>query len=332
MKKHVLASAILAALAASAHAQVSIYGALDIGLIKSTDATLKLGRGDNNKLGFRGTEDLGGGMTASFRLEQRFEPDTGQLENNGKRALFQGRSWVGLSGAFGTLRLGRDLTPLQDQMWDYDPFQIASVGTLYAATLGNYSSDPYRIGTSNGASAAGNRFANGIYYSSPQMRGFELVAAVASKEAGGTAPGDLPVNPLSLVLNYRAGALQTSLGYERNARAEHVWAAAGAYQFGIARLTASRSRHNSASSAEQNWSVGAELAVSANGTVRAGYGHTAPERGASARQVSLGYWHQLSKRSFIYTDLSTMQDRDGVYALSQGQTNRSLDVGLRHTF
>ena len=68
---------------AGAHAQssVTVYGTLDTGIAKVTGATAQVAKRDNNKLGFRGVEDLGNGLKALFQLEIRFEPDTGTVES-----------------------------------------------------------------------------------------------------------------------------------------------------------------------------------------------------------------------------------------------------------
>ncbi len=98
----------------AAMAQVTVYGIVDVGIerVSNTNAA-----GDSavkmpsltgslpSRIGFRGAEDLGGGMQAVFALETGFGPDTGTL-GQGNR-LFGRQAWVGLQGAYGTLKLGR---------------------------------------------------------------------------------------------------------------------------------------------------------------------------------------------------------------------------------
>jgi len=107
--------AVLGVWTGSVHAQssVDIYGNIDLGIAKKTGSTLAIGRRDNNRLGFRGVEDLGDGLKALFQLEIRYDPDVGTIEG-GSRPLFQGQSRVGLQGSFGTVRFGRGLTAFQD--------------------------------------------------------------------------------------------------------------------------------------------------------------------------------------------------------------------------
>ena len=123
MKKTLVAAALLGAFAGVAQAQtaVQIYGNLDVGLNKTSDQTLAIGKRAANTLGFKGTEDLGNGLKALFQIEMRYEPDTGTTENNG-RPLFQGQSRVGLQGDFGMVRLGRGLTPFQEIVGSFEPW------------------------------------------------------------------------------------------------------------------------------------------------------------------------------------------------------------------
>src|SRR5215203_170812 len=151
MKKSLIALAVLAAAgAASAQSSVTLFGVVD--------ATLAFGKGDvsdktslsnsgynSSRLGFRGTEDLGGGMSASFWLEAGVNNDNGSgaatnLNNQpsggaiagiggGQGLTFNRRSTVSLGGTWGELRLGRDYTP---QFWNltvFDPFGTNGVGT-----------------------------------------------------------------------------------------------------------------------------------------------------------------------------------------------------------
>ncbi|UUZ56731.1 porin [Massilia sp. H-1] len=94
-------------------------------MIKRTDQTMNIGKRANNTLGFRGSEDLGNGMKALFQLEIRYEPDSGTIEQGAdgiQRPLFQGQSRVGLSGDFGTFRIGRGLTAFQESSIAFEPF------------------------------------------------------------------------------------------------------------------------------------------------------------------------------------------------------------------
>jgi predicted porin len=104
--------------AGSAHAQgqVTVYGIIDVALAHMNNADAA-GHGVTreasltgslpSRIGFRGTEDLGGGLSAVFNLESGFNPDVGALGQGGR--LFGRQAWVGLRGGWGTLQLGRIL-------------------------------------------------------------------------------------------------------------------------------------------------------------------------------------------------------------------------------
>ena len=79
MKKTIISLAVLGTLSGIAHAQtnVKIYGIVDTGFIKQTDADWKMGENTNNRIGFTGTEDLGSGLAATFQLERRFNLNDG---------------------------------------------------------------------------------------------------------------------------------------------------------------------------------------------------------------------------------------------------------------
>ena len=106
MKKHLIAAAVAGALAVPALAQVTVYGSMEIGLV-NTDAATDTNTMTNaafvsDRLGFKGEEDLGGGMKASFRLESTIGPS-----NGAKNTLFNRGAELGLSGGFGSVRLGK---------------------------------------------------------------------------------------------------------------------------------------------------------------------------------------------------------------------------------
>lgn len=319
MKKTLLALAVCGACTGAAQAQssVGVYGVMDIGLIKASGSTLALGRGDNNRLGFKGAEDLGGGLSATYRLEMRFEPDTGTTESRGRRPLFQGRSVVGLNGAFGSIRLGRDLTAVQDPIADFEPFGFQTVGTL-DAIVGNYSSDPSYAGSS------GNRFSNGLYYSTPDFGGFKFNATLATKEGLNGGP-QLNANPYSFSATYNRGPVAAMVGVERSTAEDKFWNVSGSYRVGPANLMASYSKLDRlVGVSDTNWLMAADVAV-ATGSIKVGYGQIKPDNASADKQVSLGYWHNLSKRTMLYTDVSKRSP-------AVGGDVTAFDAGIRHAF
>src|SRR6476660_2912926 len=119
MHHKLLTVAVLAALplAASAQSSVVVYGIVDASVAReNTDfnngsrTVMASGNQSTSRIGFRGTEDLGNGLKALFNIEAGVAIDTGAADSS----LFGRRAVVGLQGAFGTLTLGREYTPIND--------------------------------------------------------------------------------------------------------------------------------------------------------------------------------------------------------------------------
>ena len=339
MKKSLVALALFGAFAATAQAQssVQIYGTIDAGLGKTTGETTKVTKRDNNKLGFKGTEDLGNGLKAIFQLEIRYESDTGTLESNA-RPLFQGQSRVGLQGDFGTVRLGRGLTAFQESSTGFEPWagMPTPAGFQTDLTVAAYSSDPL--------SAPGNsrnRFSNAVFYNSPVFSGFQINATVAAKEANGNAAvaataGNRAVpanatpdsNPYSVSATYTNTQFAAMAAYERNALEAKLWSVAASFNpITELKLMASYQHQDDSNFKLVNtdtkaWLIGANYDVGP-GKVRAGYGQKTPDGVTKTKQASLGYDYNLSKRTYLYADISNRKD-----AVSKTY----IGLGVHHNF
>ncbi len=340
MKHTILALALVGAFGvAQAQSSVTIYGTLDQGLTKKTDTTLAIGKRDNNKLGFKGVEDLGNGLKALFQLEIRYEPDTGTVESN-SRPLFQGQSRVGLQGAFGMVRLGRGTTALMDAIDAFEPWSgVPSVaGFKTDLTVAGYSSDPL-----SPAGNSGNRFSNALFYNTPEIAGFQFNATVGTKEANGgpaivgrgtaTAPqyiasSEASANPFSLSATYKNGPAAFFAAYERNAIETKLMSlAASVMASNELKLVATYSRQDREHTTLTNpktkaWVLGANYTIGA-GKVLAGYGQKTPDGGIKTKQTSIGYEYGLSKRTYLYVDLS---DKKAATAV------KFYSVGVHHNF
>ncbi|GGC79969.1 porin [Undibacterium terreum] len=153
MKKSLLAFAILSAFAATASAQssVTIYGSIDAGLRRQTNVDAagnsKISMGSNgtynsNRLGFKGIEDLGSGMNAHFVLESGFNTATGSYDS--PTVAFNRSAFVGVTGDFGNLDLGRQYSLAFKTIGTYEPFNykfpaitspVAGVALFFPATF-----------------------------------------------------------------------------------------------------------------------------------------------------------------------------------------------------
>ena len=151
MKKSLVALAALAvAGAASAQSSVTLFGVLDAGIsyyenenfngVQASRTDLSTSGYNSSRIGFRGTEDLGGGLAASFWLEAGLGNDVGTAGSgsltSASSQLFNRRSTVSLSGRFGEVRLGRDYTPTFWNDTIFDPFGTNGVGTNAVSTTG----------------------------------------------------------------------------------------------------------------------------------------------------------------------------------------------------
>jgi len=165
MKKSLIALAALAATASFAQSSVTLYGVVDAGITKGTDSkTIFAGGGINGtpRLGVKGTEDLGGGLSAVFQIETGLNSGKETAASLGDRGAF-----VGLAGGFGTVTIGSSvLTP-----------SFFARAATDASTTNNYS-----IAKFGGAT----RLDNSVNYTSPSWNGLTLRASMVLKADNGT--------------------------------------------------------------------------------------------------------------------------------------------------
>lgn len=150
MKKIAMSAVVLGAVSCGAQAQsnVTIYGIVDSSIRYSTNenaaggSKVQLAGGplSGSRIGFKGTEDLGGGLAALFSLEAGFGTDTGALQQqptSGTR-LFGRESLVGLQGGFGKVTLGRQYAVIHDMVVSYDVYALSNVTQTIGFQGGNY--------------------------------------------------------------------------------------------------------------------------------------------------------------------------------------------------
>ncbi|WP_261508898.1 porin [Burkholderia multivorans] len=179
MKKTLIAGASVAALFAPfVHAQsaVTLYGLIDAGIAYTNNANgaslwrMTSGTINGSRIGFRGTEDLGGGLKALFVLENGFNANNGALGQDGK--LFGRHAYVGLAhDAYGTLTLGRQY----DTMVDF-------VAPL-SATAGDFGDAGFAHPFDNDNLNHSLRINNAVKYTSPTVAGFKVGAMYAFSNA-----------------------------------------------------------------------------------------------------------------------------------------------------
>ena len=178
----------------------------------------------NSRLGFRGTEDLGGGLAASFWLEAPLTND-----NGGPNLSFTRRSTVSLSGALGEIRLGRDFTPTFWSDTVFDPMGAVGVGTNLISSINANLAIAASGGTLNGGASGGTdnyvRTSNSIgYFLPPNLGGFYGQVQYAFHENVKTS--DLEGSPsvrgryAGGRFGYASGRLDVALAYAQSIPAD----------------------------------------------------------------------------------------------------------------
>ena len=194
---------LLACAPAWAQSNVTIYGAVDVAVGKfyQADATqikeFNTGLQSSSRVnlqdsfvGFRGVEDLGGGLRAGFQLEQKFDASSGA---NDPQGAFARSSNVWLGGDWGRVTLGRAITPSYNAMASWDLMGMGN-NSIAVRTFG-------AVGT------GGQRQSNQISYRTPQMGGFVMEAAYAPKEDA--------LSKVDLSAIYIAGPLTVGAAYNK---------------------------------------------------------------------------------------------------------------------
>lgn len=370
MKKSLVALAVLAAAgAASAQSSVTLFGVVDaavsVGRGSIADRTqLVSGAYNSSRLGFRGVEDLGGGMSASFWLETGFNADSGtgvSTSTNNQAAgtvaapagtsqglVFSRRSTISLSGPWGETRLGRDYTP---QFWNlstFDPFGSVGVGASLALTNA-YGANPLAAGgpyaRGGGVVGLGVRASNSIGYFLPRnlggLYGQAQLFMGENLENGALTEDD--GNGASIRVGFASGPFDVAVAYQRaHFRAGDVESAniGGSWNFGPAKLLANFNRDDTPTETYDSFTVGTLIPLGV-GEIRASYSQLTSEIGTTepkARKLALGYVHNLSKRTALYTTLARVRNTAG-QSISLGgsttaanTTSTGFDLGVRHSF
>ena len=352
--------------AASAQSSVTLFGIVD--------ATLAHGSGslsdrsglthsgyNSSRLGFRGTEDLGGGMSASFWLEAAVGNDDGtsgsiagrgtsggtSVDNQGTGAtltntgglMFNRRSTVSLSGGWGEVRLGRDYTSTFWNIGSFDPFGYNGVGTTVLAARSLLST----------ASVVQVRVSNSVGYFLPaKLGGFYGQAQVyfgENPQNGAVTEDD--GKGWNFRVGYAAGQFNGAVAYNKIDFAAgdiKTWNIGGQWDFGVAKLLANYQRDRQSGVASgRGGLIGGLIPVGA-GEVRLSYSVYKVDNNAAAaldpraRKMAIGYVHNLSKRTALYASYARVKNSGGsAVALNASTTaanssSSGYDFGVRHSF
>ena len=335
IKSIAAASALaLVGFAAPAFAQSSVtaFGVVDLAMrsVKNNTTQDRLDASglSSSRLGFRGIEDLGGGLRAGFWLEGAINADDG----NASGFNWQRRSTVSIMGGFGEVRLGRDKTPSGLNWDDLDPF--ANTGSGASGRLAGFG------GTlpTGGAYTNFQRANNSIAYFTPGTSGFFGHVAVAAGEA---TPGN---KYTGLRVGYRDGALLVSGSYGRtevtSAVDAKLYDIGATYDLKVVKLFGMYASLDIANASQTNYLLGLSAPlgpVELRGSYQVMDGKEAINN-QEAKKLSLGGSYNFSRRTAAYANYAEIKNTNTAYtvatgsALSRGAKSSAYEIGLRHSF
>lgn len=355
MKILILAFAVLAALTGTASAQsnVSVYGLVDVALMRESGAAagpstrISSGVASGSRIGFKGSEDLGGGLSTIFLLENGFQADTGAMGQGG--VLFGRQVYLGLQGKLGTVTVGRQYTPQYLTVVNVDPFASGMAGdskNLMPATANNSRQD------------------NSIKYASPTVNGMSAELIYGPGEIAGAGSGG---RQFGGSLGYAAGPIKIRLGHHyrnnntaqiRNLAPAKNTVLAAVYDFGVAKAHLAYATNKGVNSSplrnaenpfghavapvasvdSQDVLVGVTIPFGAH-SVFASYIRKDDNTGfdQDANQTAIGYRYALSKRTDVYSSYANIDNMNGAgytigNASESGTGDRTFNVGMRHIF
>lgn len=375
MKKTLIALAALAATgAAMAQSAVTIYGVIDQAFTRTnisggTNKNEMVSSGNvTNRLGFRGTEDLGGGLKAKFQIETSLNADEPTDTKIGDRG-----AWVAIAGdAWGEIRLGRDYNPT---FWN--PISFSPFGTNGSGRTLAHSSRPIAFGnTQSGVSDSeiqGAGYRGGVAGTDPYIRNSNTINYILPSNLGGVYGSfqyavDEKSNTETRVqgetaafrLGYKAGPLDVALAYgtlkdkdpTRVGNKVNSTNLGASYDFGVAKLMGSWYQEDvkdggfTYASKTIDKLTGYEIGVIVPfgpGNFRAAYGNVKFDAvngsDPKADKYAIGYVYPMSKRTSLYTTYARVSNKNGATLTTTGtvgaQPGRSVsgvDFGITHTF
>lgn len=330
MRKPISLPALAAGLAAAyvcsgASAQaVTVYGVADV-FIESGKANSKMWRVQSgglngSRLGFRGTEDIGNDLKAEFTFEHGLLLDKGTPASGS--AFWNRQSFVGLNGAFGSLRLGRQYSPTVETQDRNDP---ALCTTGYGSPF------------NSGVMRTFSRLNNALRYQTPSFGGASatLMVSLGENASGG---GNHVYNGN---LRYSGGPVNVELAHGEQKpgsaaqETKTITTLAGTYSFtdlklmGALQSTRNDSRAVNVQDDRSELMFGGTLQLGA-GRVYAVYGQGKVKGvdDSTARHYSLGYSHELSKRTALYAAWQEVKNPANLAYRTAGFTFDAIEEGL----
>ncbi|BAL27353.1 porin [Azoarcus sp. KH32C] len=342
--KKTLVCAALGCAAVPAFAQssnVQIYGIVDAAFVNERNTEtgahgngIQSGMSRSSRIGFKGTEDLGNGLKATFVLENGVRIDNGNEQHAGK--AFGRQAFVALaSDSYGTLGLGRQYTPEDGFNSFYDPFD-----------------HQFSAQASNVMKALLVRADNSVKYTSPVIAGVQATVIYGfgeqSNEGNNYVGAGLQYNggPFSI------GATATSKRDVTDSFYARKFQLGASYDFNVVKLYAlgqvNRDVDDNAASVaptrgakSRQWLIGANAPIGKADKVMVSYvRHNDDATDRDAAMWAVGYTHDLSKRTALYAAYARLDNKDNaIFFLGSPQSgamvpgaDRAINLGIRHSF
>jgi len=375
MQKKLIALAIastvggLVSVPVFAQSQVQVYGIIDEAVTVANYGAgnvtqLKGSAYNTERLGFQGSEDMGNGLKANFRLELGQVTDTGSLDNSNNQ-LFQREATLGLSGPWGQIRAGRTYSPLFiDIQAANDMFYVAGYGSNYALTstgmtrvnnqlkYDSASMNGFQIGVGYGM---GDTTSAATYVLNPNINGIGQESSLAPKDLGRHVGVSLRYTNGPLFVGYGYGGQKaTTAGAGLNPIETKAQMVTGNYDFKVVKVFAGYQTVNNDANPrtvdQRVWNVGGSVPLFGNDHVKLQYTKLEVKlpgvTNADSHLIALGYEHPMSKRTTLFGTYAKM-DNDAAVARSflngnalitsagaanPGYSPNSFQVGLSHKF
>ena len=360
MKKSLIAMAVLAASGvASAQSTVTLYGLADVYLgsskVKTTVGGLSTslrqtvvdsGGFIGSRFGMKGSEDLGGGLKANFLLEAGYDISTGAANNYTNpftkatsNAIFGRQSWVGLSGGFGEIKLGKMWTP-------YDEVKGSGAGAFDA----NAFAPANAVWLSNAYQANPG---NSIYYSTPNISGFSAALSYSFGENKANAiaptlavPAGVPAQDAGRIISgnvqYAGGPFAIALSHQQekangNATTGKFTQLNSSFDLGVAKLLGAygQTKNVAGTDKSREFQLGVDVPLGSALTVSGGIARSKTTLLAGGGEskgtaVGLAAKYDLSKRTFLYTGMQLAKNE---VANNGGEVKTdTFAVGVQHKF
>lgn len=321
MKKSLIALAVMAASgAAMAQSNVTLYGIVDLwvgsvkdGIDAKSNTLMESGGVSGSRWGLKGSEDLGGGLKAVFKIESGFKADTGAGNSGPNR-----QTYVGLAGGFGEVTIGNVYSAMDDILGasnsGFDSALSASNDVLAVNAV--YNDKPK----------------NAFKYVSPDFGGFSGGFSYSLDESTTTK-----TNQTDFSLSYSAGPIAANFAYEVQGDASgsedlKLTALNGSYDFGMAKLLASFGQAKIGDEKATDYQIGVDVPLSSALTLSAGFARS-EDNAAAGDEERTGYGiaaaYSLSKRTTVYGGFRSNKSEVGSTKTDEG---RVMAVGIKHTF